>query len=64
MPQISREIIDFFKILALLMFISDSDYEAFLENLSKKVEPFPSAEVYVEQMELNKTTSMIKFLPL
>ena len=33
---------------------SDSDYEAFLEELNKKVEPFPSAEVYVEEMEQNK----------
>ena len=36
-------------------FLSDPDYEAFLENLSKKVEPFPSAEVYVEQMEQSKS---------
>ena len=35
---------------------SDSDYEAFLEELNKKVEPFPSAEVYVEEMEQNKSS--------
>ena len=34
----------------------DADYEAFLENLSKKVEPFPSAEVYVEEMEQTKSS--------
>jgi len=33
----------------------DSDYEAFLEELNKKIEPFPSAEVYVEEMEQNKS---------
>ena len=32
----------------------DPDYEAFLENLSKKVEPLPSAEIYVEAMETSK----------
>eukprot|EP00112_Aurelia_sp_Birch-Aquarium-sp1_P003517 Seg1393.13 transcript_id=Seg1393.13/GoldUCD/mRNA.D3Y31 product="Regulator of nonsense transcripts 3B" protein_id=Seg1393.13/GoldUCD/D3Y31 len=34
--------------------LKDPDYEAFLENLSKKVEPLPSAEVYVEAMETSK----------
>ncbi|XP_065056223.1 regulator of nonsense transcripts 3B-like [Rhopilema esculentum] len=48
----------------------DPDYEAFLENLSKKVEPLPSAEIYVEQMESTKAagskeksqTPLVEFL--
>ena len=37
----------------------DADYEAFLENLNKKIEPFPSAEVYVEEMEQNKSAGKL-----
>ena len=32
----------------------DSDYLSFLENLNQEVEPLPSAEVYLEQLEANK----------
>ena len=34
--------------------VTDADYEAFLETLNKEVEPLPSAEVHLEEIEARK----------
>ncbi|XP_046853405.1 regulator of nonsense transcripts 3A-like isoform X2 [Xenia sp. Carnegie-2017] len=50
----------------------DPEYLAFLEMLEKEVEPLPSAEIYLEQMEANKqnmkdakvSTPLIEFMKM
>ena len=42
-------------------FTTDADYEAFLQTLNKEVEPLPSAEAHLEEIEARKEGNLADF---
>lgn len=44
-----------------LMIPTDKDYIAFLESLEKEVEPLPSIETHLEELEAKKDSESTQF---
>jgi peptidase E len=44
--------------------LSDKDYVAFLESLDEEIEPLPSIEAHLEEIESRKESEFILFSPI
>jgi len=50
--------------LKWFFFTIDKDYLAFLESRDKKIEPLPSIEAHLEELEAKKTDSEFSFFKI